>query len=220
MSQTITLNKTIQTPLFALQTLATTSSTPPGGRIASSVVDVSTKGAALVTCHIGRTVTTAFTASTSVDVLIQASAKATGDDEWFDLCAFSTGAAAVGNTNALTSSGGASGTGSSATALTLSANAAVDYSLAKDLIYFKNSTVANGEFHRAIYASTGGTALIIADDLARVQNSDNLYNGNFEFKAALDLSGVTRLRAIVLNNSGVSVDLEAFLTTLDSATSA
>ena len=213
-----TPTKTIQVQLISLQNLATVAASAGTGRLASSVLDVSTKIAAQIMAKIGRTVVTAFTASQGCDIYIQGSAKAADDDEWYDLVTFGTGALAACSTNLVTAGGGAAGTGHSATAITLSANAAISYSIAKQWLYFRNGTVANGEFHRARWAGTASTALWIDDDLTRAQNSDNIYNGNLVSRALIDLSGVTRLRALAINNAGVSVDVEVSIITFDNMT--
>ena len=230
MGNSLTLQKSY-TALLALQTLTNQGTGAAAGIVQSSVIDLrgssataigSGKLSAVIAAHVGRTAVTAFTANTGVRMLIEGAyisqngATPTDATEWFPLVGVKdTGPLAACNTNALTVSGGAIGSGQPGGALTLSANAAIDYSLASELLYFRNATIANGEFHRCTYASTGGTSLCIEDNLVRTQNSDNLYDGATEWLVPLDLSGVQYLRVTILNNTGVSVDVECYMVACD-----
>ncbi len=210
--------KSTFTNLLALQAVATAAAA--AGKVASSVIDVSTFFAAQLMIRIGRTAITAFTASTGVDAFVQARFSDTeGDlDLWAELLQLSTGALIACNTNTLTNAAGNALGNGDTTALTLSANAAANYSLAKDLLYFKNAAaVANGEFHHCRFAGTASTALYIMDNLVRNQNSgtDAIYNGAVEWCPVLDLSGVKALRLVIINNSGLTVDVQAYLETLN-----
>jgi hypothetical protein len=220
---TFTPTKNIQTPLISLQTLATAANSGGAGVINSNELNVSTKWLAFVMVTIGRTAGTAFTAGRSVDVFIQGAGTGgtagTNQDQWYDLAAFQTGALATCTSNGITASGGSAGIGNAVTAITLSANAGTDYSINKDWLYFRNATVANGEFHRTRFASTSGTNLWIVEELERAQHSGTVFNGNYRSRITpIDLGGVTRLRAQAINNSGLSVDVEVRITTQDDVT--
>jgi len=219
MSTSIKPVKVKQTALLTLQTVATYANSAGAGIARSAELDVSQYISGRVVARIGRTVVTAFTAGTEVKVLIRARGKDdAAKDSWSDIVNRGTGSMVACNTNALTAGGGAAGSGQSAAALTMSANAAINYvtnTTGNEILYFKNATVGNGEFHRAVYASTASTALWIAEDLTREQNSGNLYNGSTEITEELDLSNISEIEAVVLNNTGVDVDVEIFLETLN-----
>jgi len=104
----------------------------------------------------------------------------------------------------------------------LTANAAVNYSQTfpadgstQKLIYIKNGTLANSEFGYARFASTGATGLNMVDNLTRSQRNSNIYNGAFQFLANIDTSGYARIRVVIHNYSGVTVDCIAWMVTGD-----
>lgn len=215
---TIVPSKADPSGIFTLQKVFTTANAAASGLLVSSDIDVANKIGIFIGGHIGRTVTTAFTASTSVDGYVQAAVNTLGNDLWITVYAFSTGALAAGNTNAVTATNGAAGVGCSASGITMTANGATTYAATPaQLLYFRNNTtIANGEFHMARWAATNSTQLWITEDLARSQNSSDIFNGNYEIKCNINVEQFKRMRLVIENSSGVPVDVEAYCITEDS----
>ena len=220
MSNTITPTKGTTVNVIPLQTIATAASGAGKLTLPSPVTDARTKFSAMVVVHIGRTATTAFTAATGVRTFVEASYSApngtvpTDASEWFTIATRDTGPLPACNTNTMAHAA-TNGKGDTSS-ISFTANAAIDYSLASDILYFKNGTVANGEFHKCRFAGTGATAFYIEDDHIRDQTDVVVYNGSSEWVIPVDLAGVQYLRVTIMNNTGLSVDCEAFIVTLDS----
>ena len=84
-----------------------------------------------------------------------------------------------------------------------------------DLIYIKNSTIANGEFG-VVKTITSNVSVTIEDNLVNAQTGSTVYPNAQRFAASLDLSAVKRLRVVVNNNNGgVGFDVDANMVTLD-----
>jgi hypothetical protein len=196
---TATFTKTIQTALLTLQSLSSNSV------VASSVLDVSTKLSASVYLHFGRRAATALT--TGLTYRVEGSAHATAHGHWFPLAQFITNVAAVGDEAV---------SGTCAAGQAVIAMASTTGFTVGDIVYIDNGTIANSEWGR-IKTVTTNTSITLEDNLVNAQTGATVYAGAQIFTAALDLSGVKRLR-VVANGSGTgqAVALQAQIITCDS----
>lgn len=192
--------KTIQTALLSLQTVTS------GDVVSSSVLDVSTKLSANVMIRFGRKAATALTVGTRIR--IEVSAKASGDEDWFPLSSFLSNIALVGDE-------AVSGTCNAGQAVI--AMSSTTGFLVGDLVFIVNSTFGNSEFGRIKSVSTN-TSITLEKNLANAQTGATVYAGAQFFVApSLDLSGVTRLKAVVANSgTGQDVAVDAQIITCDS----
>jgi hypothetical protein len=192
--------KTAGTQILALQNVAT------GAVLLSAAIDVSVKFAAMVCVHVGRTNNSAPT--TALQVRIEASAKEDPNEAgfWFPLAIFTSSINAITSqaVNGTCNSGQAVVPMASTTGETLS-----------DLVYVKNSTIANGEFG-VVKIITSNVSVTIEDNLVNAQTGSTVYPNAQRFAASLDLSAVKRLRVVANNNNGgVGFDVDAYMVTLD-----
>ncbi len=193
-------SKTAGTSILALQNVAT------GAVLLSNAIDVSVKFSGVVYVHVGRTSNTAPT--TALQIRIEASAKEDPNEAgfWFPLAVFQS------TINSITSQAvnGTCNSGQNVVAMTATAGMALS-----DLVYIKNSTIANGEFG-IVSAINSNTNIHIEDNLVNAQTGSTVYPNAQRFIAQLDLSAVKRIRVVANNNNGgVGFDVDAWLSTLD-----
>lgn len=67
------------------------------------------------------------------------------------------------------------------------------------LVFFKNGTLANSEFH-FVDSVAAGVSFTIRDALMNAQTGATWFNGGEFYTPIIDLGGVKRLRAVVNNN--------------------
>lgn len=194
-------SKTAGTQILALQNVAT------GAVLLSAAIDVSTKYAGMVGIHLGRTSNTGLT--TAVSIRIEGSVKEDPNEAgfWHVLAGFVSTIAAI-------TSQAVNGTCNAAQAVVpMAATAGMSLS---DLVYIKNTVIANGEFG-VVKTITTNTSIAIEDNLVNAQTGSTVYPGAQRFVAALDLSAVKRIRVVINNNNGgQGVDADAYLVTEDS----
>ena len=206
---TTTLIKTLGTVLLANTTQASAAVT------ISSAIDVSTKMALQYYIKLGRTVGTALT--NEVLFRIEASAKSSGNDEWFPLYQFTsaTGKTACNSStvnDAAFAAGDTSFVIASATGIT-----------AGDMLYLHETGVP-GDSEWVRIASVSGTTITLEEAVTRAHtNGIQVADLAETFTGYIDCGTIGRIRLIVdtaTAASGQTVDVQAWATTLDSATTA
>jgi len=165
-------------------TLFTLASTAASAVAISSVVDVSTKLGALINIFFGRRSATA--AGAGVNIFIEGSTFASGDDNWTTLAQLTTEFAAC-EAEAVT--------GTVAAGATVITCASTTNLTAGDYIYIDNSTIANSEWRRIKSISTN-TSVTVIDALTNAQTSSTMYDAAQTYAVSLDLSRVMRLRIV------------------------
>lgn len=203
-----TISKTQGTSILAVQSIAS------NAVLISSAQDVSTKLAATVFIHFGRRSDSALTEG--VQIRIEASAKSSGDGQWFPLAQFITQVQAV--THQAVS--GTCNAGQAVIAMASTTGMSADWASASspigNLVYIDNGTIGNSEFQR-VKLVTLNTSITLEDNLTNAQTSSNVYQSAEIFSAQLDLTAIGRLRVVVnAYNTGVAVAAEAFMVTGDS----
>jgi hypothetical protein len=204
---TTTLTKTAGAVLLALTQQAT------GVVTLGSAVDVSTKvGPATAFVKMGRVVATALT--NNIKFRLEASAKASGNDEWFPIYEWTSANGTVAASS--TTLNGATTAGNSTSVLTSGTGFT-----AGDLVYYRETgTPGDSEWSRVASIATntvtheetqtrGHTTGIAVTDSAEV------------FAIPVDIAGLVRVRLVVDSASaasGQTVDVIAWLVTADSAT--
>jgi len=192
-------NKTVGTSVLALQNVAASSV------LISPALDVATKLGALLGIHFGRTVATA--AGAGVNIRIEGSVIDSVDGEWFTLQQFSTQFAACSDeaVNGACASGQAVIPMASTTGFTIG-----------DLVYIKNTTIANGEFGRQ-KAVSSNTSITIEDNLVNTQTGSTVYDTAEFFQAYIDCSALKRIRVVADGASFTQAfDIQVLANTLDS----
>lgn len=194
--------KTIQTALLSLQSVAS------AAVVKSSALAVTGTLSAAVYVHFGRRAATALTVGTIVR--IEGSAKASGDGHWFVIggAQFISNIAAVG----IEAVSGTCNAGQAVIAMASTTGFAV-----RDIVFIDNGTIANSEWGR-IKAVDPNVSITLEDNLVNAQTGATVYAGAQMFCApGIDLSGVTRLRAVVDNvGTGQDVAVEVQIITCDS----
>lgn len=158
-----------------------------------TALDVSTYYGGVVYAQLGRRSGSAFTAGWP-NVRIQASAKASGNDCWVDLVpAFQP---QVGASIANTTLNGAVSAGATSFVVTSATNIA-----AGDVLFLKGDTDAGNELVKV--KSVSGTTVTPWEAVTNAHSSGNAVTDQAEeYAAALDLTGVVRVRAVIDNASG------------------
>jgi hypothetical protein len=196
-----TITKTVNNVLAAWADTATANVT------VGSPLDVATKLAALVLIRMGRRSGSAFTAGWP-NVRIEASAKSSGDDTWAPLFVFQP---PVGASIANTTLNGAISAGATSCTVTSATNIADG-----DILYLGDSSSANWELVRV--KDVSGTTVTFEEACTFAHENGAAVTDQGEIVAAqLDLSAVTRLRAVVDNaNGGQTVAVQVLAVTADS----
>lgn len=200
-----TLSKTQGTSLLSLQTCAS------GAVVLGTAADVSTKLAATVFVHVGRTATTALT--NGAKIRVEASSKSSLDGHWFPLAEFITGVAASTTTATLTT-----GTTAGDTVLPMTTTAGI---VIGDLVYIREAGgETNSEFGRVKTVTTNTSVTIEDGTLFNHTVTTTLVWSKAEFFVAqLDLTAIGRIRVVVdcaYALSGQTIVAEAFMVTGDS----
>ena len=200
-----TVSKTQGTSLIALQTLAS------AAVILGAAQDVSTKLAATVFLHVGRTATAALT--NGVKLRIEASAKGSLDGYWFALAEFATGVAASTTTATLTT-----GTTAGDIVLPMTATAGI---VIGDKVYIREAGgETNSEFGRVKLVTLNTSVTIEDGTLFNHTITTTLVWSQAEFFVAqLDLTAIGRIRVVAdaaYALSGQTVVVEAHMVTGDS----
>lgn len=204
MTTTTTPVKTAGTSLLALTQQATAVVT------VGSPVDVSGKLAARIFVKLGRTVATAL----GNDVLfrIEGSAKASGNDEWVPIFTWTS---ANGKTASSSTTLNGATTAGNTTAIVTSATGIA----AGDILYFRETgTPANSEWSR-VASMSGATVTFEEAQTRNHTNGINVADLGEMSTFDLDVSALARVRLVVdsaSNASGQTVDVLAWITTLDS----
>lgn len=172
-----TYTKTVQTALLALQSVAASSVA------VSSAVDVSSKLGGLIHARFGRRSATA--AGAGVNIRLESSRAASGDNSWFPFAILTTNFAAC-------ESEAVSGTvGSGTNVITVASTTNLT---AGDLIFIDNGTIANSEWGR-IKSIVASTSVTIEDNLVNAQTSSTIYD-SAEIFAPIEIpTGAVRVRA-------------------------
>lgn len=171
----------------------------------STVQDVSTKLAATVFIHFA-VVDPAGVLTSGVEFRIEASAKSSGNDQWFPLTKFKTFTAAP-EAEAVT----AASSGSTLVSVADTTNFAVG-----DLVFLLNGTPANSEWGRIQAVSTNASVSLI-DTLTNTQTGSTMYDLAELFVAQIDLTAIGRLRLVAdAANTNRNTYIEAHMVTGDS----
>jgi hypothetical protein len=173
-----------------------------------SALDVASKLAATVFVRLGRRSGSAFTAGWP-NVRIEASAKASGDDAWAPVATFQP---AVGASIANTTLNGAISAGATTCVVTSATNIADG-----DILYLGDSSSANWELVRV--KDVSGTTITFEEACTFAHGNGSAVTDQAEIfsPAQIDLSAVTRLRAVVDNaNGGQTVAVQVLAVTADS----
>lgn len=177
-----------------------------------SAVDVSTKMAAQVSIKMGRTVATALT--NEVAFRLEASAKSSGNDEWYPISQWtsSDGKTAASSTTLNDASFNAGDTTCTLTSATGFA--------AGDFVYFRETgTPGNSEWCRE--KSVSGSVITLEEATTRNHtNGINVCDLSESWSFQVDCAAIGRLRLVVDTASaasGQTVDVIGWISTLDSA---
>lgn len=205
---TTTANKTAGIALLALTQQASATVT------VGSAVDVSTKFAGRYYVRLGRTIATAL--SNEVLFRLEASAKSSGNDEWYPIYIW---ASQFGKTacNATTLSGAT--TAGNTTSVLASGTGITG----GDRLYFRETGIpANSEWSRVKSISSATPTF---EDAQTRNHTNGITVTDYAemFSGDIDLSGIARLRLAVdsaSNASGQTVDVIGWLVTFDSVTTA
>lgn len=174
--------------------------------VKSSAQDVSSKLAAAVFVHLGRD-DTGGNLVAPVEIRVEASAKSSGDDQWFPLVTLRSNKT-VPVSEVLT---GTIATNTSTLTMADTTGFAVG-----QVVFIKNSTLANSEFHRLKDVVTNANVKII-DNLSHAQTGATIYTQAEMFVAQVDLTSIGRIRLVVdASNTGRSIVVEGFMVTGDS----
>lgn len=206
MPTTSTPVKTQGTSVFALATVATAVVS------ISSAIDVSGKFAGTMFVHFGRTVATALGAQCKFR--IEASSKSSTDGHWYSLFEWATA-------NGLTAASDEALTGTVNAGQNVLTCASTTGFVAGDLIFAKNGTIGNSEFHR-IKSIVTNTSVTVEDNLVNAQTSSTIYDIAEWWAIPLDLSAIGRIRLVIdaaSGPTGQTIAAEAHLVTLDSISS-
>jgi hypothetical protein len=160
--------------------------------VISSDIDVEDYLEVAGVIRIGRDVTTALTAG--VIARLQFSPKSTGNDCWADAITFQTAAAAA-------ESEAVSGTVNSGQNV-ITVASTTNLSL-QDLIFIKNSTIANSEFKRIIAVVTN-TSIAVINNLLNAQTGSTVYDQAEVFPFFLPCIGFARMRLVIDNSQNAT----------------
>lgn len=177
-----------------------------------SAVDVATKLAATCFIKMGRSVTTALT--NEVNFRIEASAKSSGNDEWFPIIQWTS---SRGKTATSASTVNDASYNAGDTTFTITSATGI---VAGDYVYLRETgTPANSEWVRV--SAVSGTTITTEEATTRnhtngIATNDLAESWNFQ----VDCSAIGRLRLVVDTASaasGQTVDVIGWIVTLDSA---
>lgn len=197
-----TISKTQGISLLSLQEVLSNSV------VVSAAQDVSTKMAATIFIHFGLTDTTGPLID-GVEFRVEASAKSTGNDQWYPLVSYKTYTAAPESepVSGTVSSGANVVTVVSTTNLTVG-----------DIVFIRNTTIGNSEWGRIKSVATNASITLI-DALTNTQTGSTIYDLAEMYTCQVDLTSIYRLRLVAdASNTGKAICTEAFMVTGDSIT--
>lgn len=202
---TTTPSKTQGTTLLAHTQQA--ANTPTIG----SAIDVTGKWMGRVFVRMGRTTTTALTAD--VVFRLEASAKSSGNDEWYPLRTWTSKSA---KTAASSSTVNDAAFNAADTSFTITS--ATGFAAPEQIYFRETGTPANSEWSKI--SGVSGTTITLEEGITRNHtNGITVTDLAEEFSFDVDLQAVGRLRLVVEGGSQ-AVDLIGWLNTLDNATTA
>jgi len=173
--------------------------------------DVSTKLAATVFIHIGRTIATALT--NGVKVRVEGSAKSSLDGFWFPLAEFITGVAVSSTTATLTT-----GTTAGDTTMPMTATAGI---VIGDKVYIREAGAeTNSEFGR-VKTVNSNTSIVLEDGTLynHTVTTTKIWSQAEFFTCQLDLTSIGRIRVVIdcaYAISGQTIVADAWMVTGDS----
>ncbi len=179
-----------------------------------STVDVSSAFSAHVFIHMGRTVATAL--SNQVRFRLEGSAKSSNNDQWYPLIEWTS---SDGTTTASSSTVNDASFNSADTTFVITSATGI---AAGDKLYLRETgTPANSEWVRV--SAVSGTTITLEEGVTRGHtNGINVADTAESWNWDVDINAVGRIRLVVDTasaTSGQTVDVEAFVTTLDSINS-
>lgn len=208
MTTNTTFTKTQGTALLALTQQATAVIT------VGSVVDVTTKMAASIYVKMGRTVATAL--GNEIRFRLESSAKSSGNDEWIPIMQWTSISGKTACT--ATTLNGATTAGNTTSLLT----AGTGFNAGVWAYFRETGTPANSEWSRIASLSTNTVTFEEAQTRSHT-NGITVTTLAEGWQYDIDCSSICRIRLIVDSASaasGQTVDVIAWINTLDSATSA
>jgi hypothetical protein len=196
-----TITKTANVSLIAWQDITNTTV------IVGAAQDVSSKLAATFYVKVGRRSASAFTTNWPT-VRIEASAKSSGNDDWYPITLFNP---ANGATQANTTLNGAVLAGATTFVVSLATNIAVG-----DVLFLGDTSTANYELVRV--KAISGTTVTPEEAVTYAHANAAIVTDQAElYFASADLSAVVRVRAVVDNaNSGQPISVQVLMVTADS----
>ncbi len=188
------LTKTAGTVVLAPQQLAANT------MVTSSAIDAATFIAATFFINEGHDDTGGT--PTAATIRIQGSGKATGDDQWIDLHTITTGIVTPVTEPV---------TGTEAIGATVIECASTTGIVAGDILVFKNTVIANSEWHR-VKSIVADTSFTIEDGLTFAQTGSAVYDQGVRYAVPIDCTAITRMRIQVDNmTNGRSIMVEAIM---------
>lgn len=173
-----TFTKTVQTALFATQSVAASTVA------ISSAFDVSGKLGGLIHVRFGRRSATA--AGAGVNIRLESSSATSGDNTWFPFAILTTAFAAC-EAEAVS---GTVNAGTNVITVASTTNLTIG-----DLIFIDNGTIANSEWGRVKSISTN-TSVTIEDNLVNAQTSSTIYDSAEIYGPIAIPEGAIRIRAV------------------------
>jgi len=194
------ISKTQGISLLTLQELASNTV------VLSTAQDVSEKLGATIFIHFA-VIDASGPLSDGVEFRIEASAKSSGNDQWYPLQTFKTYTAAP-------EAEAVSGTVTSSTSIVPVAST-TNFS-AGDIVFFKNTTIGNSEWGR-IKTVTANASITLIDGLTNAQTGSTIYDLSEMYTSQIDLTSIGRIRLVADGSrTGKAVALEAWMITGDS----
>jgi len=191
--------KTVQTALLAIQSVAASSVA------ASSAFDMSGKMGGLVYVRFGRRAATA--AGAGVNIRVEASKAASGDNSWFPIAIFTTAFAAAADeaVNGTVAAG--------ATAITMASTTGFT---AGDVIFIYNTTIGNSEWAR-VKSISANVSVTVEDALVNAATGATCYDSAEIFPPVAIPEQTIRVRVVADGSLFTQAfAIEAALTTVDS----
>lgn len=184
-----------------------------GAIAVGTAVDVSTKLYGQVFVKVGRAAATALT--NEITFRFEASAKTSGNDEWIPIYTCTT---TKGKTAAISTTVNDAAFNAGDTSFTVTAGTSI---VAGDNLYVRETgTPANSEWVRVLQVSTN--LITVEEAVTRTHtNGINVATNAEEISFNVNLLGIARVRLVVDTASavsGVTCDILAWITTLDSIT--
>lgn len=183
------VSKTIQSELIAMTSVAANLQST------SSTLNVSGYAKAAIFIDHGRDNANAFVGA-GTEYRIEASEKSSGNDTWRTV--YSVVCDITAPSSIVTDNSESAGATRIECGATVPSNG--------DIVFFKNSTLANSEWSKVVARdTTGGSEYFdIQDGLTNAQASGTYYNKAEQFVLDIDLANITRIRVICNNNNGTT----------------